>query len=229
MKWQLAAALGGSALLHGALLVGVAARSRPVEAAPAPASGAMRLLSVAVIGGRLGASVVPSAKVAAAAPSPARLERSAAGAKSRGGQRAPDLASPLRAIDDKGEEQGGGVDTPADVSAGAALSSTLAGANEGTGAPGVAGSNAELAALHRRLSEAARTCYPASARRYALRGTVKLAFVLDAAGAELSRNLEGSTGSSALDQAALDCVLPRAAPLPRIPGRFVVEVRFGDL
>ncbi|MGQ0503916.1 MAG: TonB family protein [Myxococcaceae bacterium] len=83
-----------------------------------------------------------------------------------------------------------------------------------------------MAELHSRLAAAARSCYPSAARRFALKGAVRLKFALDPSGAATSSALEGSTGSPLLDRAALQCVLPRAAPLPALPGNYTVEVRF---
>ncbi|MBK7857689.1 MAG: TonB family protein [Archangiaceae bacterium] len=83
-------------------------------------------------------------------------------------------------------------------------------------------------ALHAALSESARRCYPAAAKRYHLSGEAQLEFCLDAAGALKSTKLLASTGAEVLDAAARDCVIAGALPLPReaFGGCYAVPVRF---
>lgn len=97
--------------------------------------------------------------------------------------------------------------------------------------PGVTGGSATgtgdsaLAALHRRLAESARRCYPSAARRFRLTGEVGLSFCL-ANGAVRSVELSGSTGSTLLDRAARECIVQGALPLPVSQGCYVQPVRF---
>ena len=85
-----------------------------------------------------------------------------------------------------------------------------------------------LATLQARIAAAARTCYPASAARFRLRGQVPLSFCLGPTGAPEKLLLQGTTGSPLLDAAARDCVVPSAAPLPPRPGCYTVLVEFRE-
>lgn len=70
------------------------------------------------------------------------------------------------------------------------------------------------AALHGRLADAARRCYPAAARRFQQRGTTLVSFCLDANGAPQEREVVHSSGSALLDDAAIHCVVNGASPFP---------------
>jgi TonB family protein len=86
----------------------------------------------------------------------------------------------------------------------------------------------DVTALHQRLSESARRCYPAAARRFGLSGEATVAFCLDASGALTSTTLAGSSGQSLLDTAARECVIAGALPFPAdaAGGCYSVPVRF---
>jgi len=58
--------------------------------------------------------------------------------------------------------------------------------------------------------------YPYDARRKHEEGTVRLHFIMDRMGHVLSYNIAGSSGSSALDNEALE-LIRRADPLPAVP------------
>jgi len=84
----------------------------------------------------------------------------------------------------------------------------------------------QRARLHARLSEAARECYPPAARRFRLTGEVLLSFCLDGTGGFHSVQALKASGLELLDRAAVDCVLPQAAPLPGPAACLRVPVQF---
>lgn len=61
-------------------------------------------------------------------------------------------------------------------------------------------------------------CYPRSAERRGVEGTTELSFCVGDAGQVSSILVRKSSGSRVLDEAATDCVLRGAAPLPAPPG-----------
>jgi len=83
--------------------------------------------------------------------------------------------------------------------------------------------------LQRHLQAGAEGCYPVRARRFRFQGTARLAFCVDARGLALRARLAKSSGYESLDEAALECVLKRAQPLPPSSwGRcFEAPIRFG--
>jgi TonB family protein len=85
-----------------------------------------------------------------------------------------------------------------------------------------------LREIQARLAKAARDCYPKQAARYALKATVSLAFCIDSSGRANQLKLAAASGVAVLDRAALDCVVPGAAPFPPRVGCYSVPVRFGD-
>lgn len=97
---------------------------------------------------------------------------------------------------------------------------------------GPQGSNGEggrdLSVLHARLSAAAAHCYPASARRFRIRGRTDVSFCIGADGSVSRIERRKSSGSAVLDRAAIECVLPRAAPLPGPGGCFTAPIVFDD-
>lgn len=97
-----------------------------------------------------------------------------------------------------------------------------AGAGSGSGGPGSAAYTRLLAHLR---AHAAR-CYPRSAERRSLEGSVKLSFCIDAGGIPNRIELEASSGSALLDSAAIDCVVKGGAPLPAPAGCLSVPIRF---
>ena len=84
----------------------------------------------------------------------------------------------------------------------------------------------DLTALHNRLSAAARSCYPPAAKRFRLQGIVPVHFCIDGRGSLTRVDRQRSSGSTLLDRAALECVLPGAAPLPGPAGCYDVSVEF---
>jgi TonB family protein len=134
---------------------------------------------------------------------------------------APSLSAAEAAAGLAPEGSGVSAANPAGLASGGAATG-LSGVGHGTGG------GSRLAELHRRLAEAAARCYPASARRFRLKGEVPLHFCLDAQGTPSALSLEGSTGSALLDNSALECVVPGAQPLAGFEGCFLVPVRFGS-
>jgi protein TonB len=80
-----------------------------------------------------------------------------------------------------------------------------------------------LAEIARRIQRASR--YPAIARERGVVGEALVAFEIGADGRPARLELVASSGSGALDRAALDAV-ERAAPLPFVYGRVTTPVRF---
>ena len=119
-------------------------------------------------------------------------------------------------------------EAPGGAPAGAAASSAGGAGSPGSSGSGGTGDASLLAALSQRLAWSAQRCAPPSvvrSARHAVPG-VPLRFCLDAAGRPSEVGLLGTTGSEQLDQAARDCVIPGALPLPPVPGCYTVEVRF---
>jgi TonB family protein len=134
----------------------------------------------------------------------------------------PRASAPVVAVDmaSGGTEPVAVVATPVEPEeAGGPIAAAAGGA--GSGAPPV-----DLAALHRKLADSARRCYPAAAARFRLQGDVSLTFCVDGSGSIASLALQGSTGAPLLDRAALDCVVQGALPLPVSTGCYQVPVRF---
>jgi len=146
----------------------------------------------------------PPAKVSAAPMSPAKASspaKAALGQLHEGGGEAQGGAG----FQGEGEEvQGGGEESavPGVSALGASMPSGPAKARE------------DNTALQQRLQAQARGCYPARARRFRFQGTVQLAFCVDAQGMAVQARLVQSSGYESLDEAALECVLKKAQPLP---------------
>jgi periplasmic protein TonB len=94
------------------------------------------------------------------------------------------------------------------------------------GASGAGSGPLDWAAAHRKLSLAARSCYPPRARRFQLVGTTQVRFCLGVQGELLGSTVLASSGSPLLDQAAQGCVVGRAVPLPLPPGCYEQPVQF---
>jgi protein TonB len=84
--------------------------------------------------------------------------------------------------------------------------------------------------MHARLAALAERCYPPVARRFRQQGVVELLFSVDGAGALTQQTVGRSSGVASLDRAAMECVVPQAAPFPAPTRgyRFRVPVRFGQ-
>jgi TonB family protein len=81
--------------------------------------------------------------------------------------------------------------------------------------------------IARRLRSAAAICYPYAAVRSNLEGTTRLRFCIGEKGEPREVQVVGSSGAQVLDSAAVDCVLPSAAPFPATSRLCVtVPVRF---
>ncbi len=218
---QFRTALGLSALAHAVLLVGLLGAARP-----AAFQGPLALHLVAL----------PQPSEEAAAPGPVALPAQARPSPPHPSR--PVAARRIDAVLQAPVETAVGTEFPPAREEATAAAAEGPGPSSGVG-PGAAsggeggdgprspGASSLLGELHRRLAEAARRCYPAAARRFQLQGEVPVHFCLDAHGAATALRLEGSTGSPLLDASALECVVPGAAPLPALPGCFLVPVRFG--
>lgn len=137
--------------------------------------------------------------------------------------RAPSPVSEASEGSEGSTSEGPSAPEPGQSATAAAGDGNGSGSGSGDGPPPAV----DLRALSARLAEAARACYPAAARRFHATGEVELAFCAGADGRALSVSLRGTTGSSALDAAAQECVLDRAAPLPVTQGCYVLPVHFG--
>jgi TonB family protein len=94
------------------------------------------------------------------------------------------------------------------------------------GASGETGGGPNLGAFVERLRKSAQRCSP---RRVGTGGEASLArvrFCVDALGKPEAVTLLQSTGDPRLDRAALECVIPGAAPLPATDRCLVVPLRF---
>jgi len=109
-----------------------------------------------------------------------------------------------------------------------------AGGGEDSEGPGLGGGGAapaiDLSPFVARLQESANRC-GAVARRgrnpHRGQGPVGMVrFCVDPDGSPTAVSLVDSTGDPALDRAAMDCVVPGAAPLPRVDRCLVVPLRF---
>ena len=103
---------------------------------------------------------------------------------------------------------------------------SLGGTGHGGGATGRGGGPDVTAEISRKLDAVAAGCYPRAATRLRVQGTVRVRFCIDAARKPTHINLVHSSGSLLLDDAAIDCVVPRAAPLPLTTDCLTVPIRF---
>lgn len=103
------------------------------------------------------------------------------------------------------------------------------GGAQGDGEGGEGGQGADPALLDeitRRLASVASECYPRAAKRLRLEGTVRLRFCVGPAGDAVEARVVEGSGQAVLDEAALGCVLRRAAPFPAVAVCLAVPVRF---
>ncbi|MHB8417505.1 MAG: energy transducer TonB [Myxococcales bacterium] len=96
----------------------------------------------------------------------------------------------------------------------------------GSGSPSGSGPGGglDLSPFLERLRRSAAEC--ATRRRHALGSVAEVRFCVGRDGAPNSASLVESSGYADLDRAALDCVVPRAAPFPPIDRCLVVPLRF---
>lgn len=114
---------------------------------------------------------------------------------------------------DAGTGSGRGTGSGSGSGEGAGTGSGDDGRGVGSGKAGAGHGNGSaelLAHLRARTSR----CYPRAARKRRTEGVADVAFCIDAAGAPMGIELRRSSGSPVLDDAALDCVIRGAAPLP---------------
>jgi protein TonB len=84
-----------------------------------------------------------------------------------------------------------------------------------------------MAEIARRLRSVAAGCYPYSAVRANLEGTTMLRFCIGEKGEAQDAQVLRSSGFAVLDNAAMTCILPSAAPFPKNSRKCVtVPVRF---
>jgi TonB family protein len=101
----------------------------------------------------------------------------------------------------------------------------LTGSGIGSGASTGSGAGLDLAPFLERLRRSAVSCAPRR-RSHDGTATAQVRFCVGAGGAATSVALLESTGSGELDRAAIDCVVPGAAPFPPIDRCLVVPLRF---
>lgn len=215
MKQRWLAAVIVSAAFHLALFLGFRAVIRAVVPAAAPASAPLqvsgdepRLVEIIRVG-------VQNRTAPAHAVAPAKS------VSSPHGVRKPSTGQPAA---EPGPREGEGEsDVELAVEPGAA-GGELRAEEPAAAKPSFA------ALIHERLARGAVRCYPAAAQRFRQRGEVMMAFCVSALGVPEEISLFATSGSSLLDEAAQNCVVPSAAPLPvEASGQcFRVPVRFGQ-
>jgi len=206
--------------------VGVWSPTRPAEGAPAPSAPAATPRG----------PVKPPAAPVADSPSstPAQAEQTSppvveAAGTADGPPAGSEPAAPERTGGESSAPGGGPAEGSAASTVGAGGTTPTSGDAVSSGA-GSAGPGADVVGLvHARLAAGAERCYPAAARRYQQRGTAEVRFCVDASGLARETSLVKPSGSSLLDAAVGDCVLPAASPFPAsAQGHcFTVPVRFG--
>jgi TonB family protein len=233
--WAVAVSVG----LHG-LIVGVVV-ALPRETPPASMNPAPRSPAVVMrvgLRGAQGARAATSEAPAAGGLVRARTQLVAkvpSAALARAGE-AVVVGAPVGAEDASeapppsvvGEPRGAGVTAAGDREGREGGAQPVEGGREGGGA-GAALDVDVVGLVHERLAAGAERCYPAAARRYQQRGTAEVRFCVDASGQAQEGAVAKSSGSTLLDAAVGDCVLPAASPFPASSqGRcFTVPVRFG--
>jgi TonB family protein len=233
-----AVAIGASvamhvALLGGAYLLGRSAVHRAFKPAP---EGSVEIGVVYTappakpLPGPLGAAPPrPAAPRRAVAPprSEVPAELSAAPSTPSVQAAAPAIAdqageAPVAAAGQGGEEKGrpGAVGSPGP-------GGTEGGVGPGSGAGSAEADEGEaLAEIARRLAASARRCYPRAGQRVHAQGVATVRFCVGEGGAPREVQLVESSGVTLLDEAALGCVVSRAAPLPKTRRCVEVPVRF---
>jgi TonB family protein len=109
--------------------------------------------------------------------------------------------------------------------AGAGGALAALGPGSGLGHSGEAGDGLDLSPYIARLRHSAAACAP---RRHSHPGlaTAQVRFCVAPNGVATDVELQESTGSAELDRAALDCVVPGAAPFPPADRCLVVPLNF---
>lgn len=124
-----------------------------------------------------------------------------------------------------GAAREGGPQASGDGSAeGSVASAAAGGAGAGSGGrgeePDVEGE------MRRRLASSAARCYPKAAQRFRAEGTPRVRFCVSEDGQPRDAALVEPSGQPLLDDAALRCVLARAAPFPATTACFTVPIHF---
>lgn len=114
-----------------------------------------------------------------------------------------------------------GADKSAKMKAGQGMGAS-AGPADGIGS-GTTGQNEVLAQIRQQIEEAKH--YPLLARRRGVEGTAAVSFKINADGSVSGLKLRQSSGTSLLDQAALQTIT-RAAPFPAYPDPIQIGIRF---
>lgn len=242
--WAVLISVGAHALLFVALLVVRMPTLQlpvtpPADATPKPTFFRVGVWSPAAPAAEAQpAPSAPAAPRAAGKPSPAAPVAGEAlpAAPTDDVAVAPPVAEAADAVEPPGP--GGAGEPSAGAPAGSAASSGGDAVSAGGTTPGSpaamgranAAPGADVVGLvHARLAAGAERCYPAAARRYQQRGTAEVRFCVDESGRALETSLVKTSGSSLLDAAVGDCVLPAASPFPSsAQGHcFTVPVRFG--
>lgn len=242
----LAAAVLVSAAVHaGALRLALAIDRVDEKAAPAILEPSSIPIEVGVRVVSTGAAPLTGTQEAARAsprnrglaerprPSPVRVARRALEAPAQveqpveeGGQILFDSAPPSPADGDGAFREGSPGGVP-DAPPGTGGSGLVAGEGaRGLPVEGADGNKDPTPEIVRRLSAAAEGCYPPAAARFQAEGETRVRFCIDAEGQPQGARILSSSGFEILDDAALNCVLPRAAPLPLTGPCLALPVRF---
>jgi TonB family protein len=107
-----------------------------------------------------------------------------------------------------------------------ALAAFASGPGGSPSAVGQAEGGPNLGAFVERLKRSARRCSPRRGAPASEASLARVRFCVNALGRPEAVTLLQSTGDARLDQAALECVIPGAAPLPATDRCLVVPLRF---
>jgi TonB family protein len=115
--------------------------------------------------------------------------------------------------------------TPSQISAVTLAAFATGGEPRAVGGP-EAGGGPNLGAFVERLRKSAQRCSPKRLGTAGERSMARVRFCVDSLGKPEAVTLLQSTGDPRLDRAALECVIPGAAPLPATDRCLVVPLRF---
>ncbi|MGC4122871.1 MAG: TonB family protein [Myxococcales bacterium] len=212
-------------LSPGAVEVGVVFTEPKRSAAPAPASTVREAGSVErVVRPSPGASLArPKASNVQPAPgaSPPVAEPEPSSHVAAGGIPTDSAAEAPVGTGVAAEGPGTGVGGAGPESAGAA-----GGSGVGSGTGGGGGAPDVDQELRSRLAKSAARCYPRAAQRFRAEGTTRVRFCVGDDGRPRNEEIVESSGQSLLDDAAVRCVIAKAAPFPRTASCFTVPVHF---